>query len=152
VVKAKNAGKQDCDLLLSRHARRFDLKRSTYLLAIVSYNRNAVNTPFGNERKYGPTSRKARRGSAGRAREEGMRLRLLADSVSALATLGLEGLDGVPHAIAGRRPSVSPEAATISGDGVSPAASATARRSPPGSAAATCSADAGRFAGSTTFP
>jgi hypothetical protein len=73
-VRAKNAGKQDCDLL-SRHARRFDLKRSTCLLAIFSYNRNAVNTPFGNERKDGPRSRKARHGSAGRARGGGMRRR-----------------------------------------------------------------------------
>ena len=37
----------------------------------------------------------------------------------------------------------SPAAATISGDGVSPAASAAASGSPPGSAAATASADAG---------
>jgi len=37
--------------------------------------------------------------------------------------------------------------ATISGDGVSPAARAAARRSPPGRAAATASADAGRREG-----
>ena len=42
----------------------------------------------------------------------------------------------------------SPAAATISGDGVSPAASAAASGSPPGSAADTASADAGRCAGS----
>ena len=40
-------------------------------------------------------------------------------------------------------PSPSPAAATISGEGVSPAASAAASGSPPGSAAATESAEAG---------
>ena len=45
-------------------------------------------------------------------------------------------------------PSVSPAAATNSGDGVSPAARAAASGSLPGSAAATASADAGRRAGS----
>jgi len=44
-------------------------------------------------------------------------------------------------------PSVLPDAATSSGDGVSPAASAAASGSPPGSAAATDSAVAGRRAG-----
>ena len=43
--------------------------------------------------------------------------------------------------------SFDPAAATISGDGVSPAASAAASGSPPGSAAATASADAGRASG-----
>ena len=43
---------------------------------------------------------------------------------------------------------VAPAAATISGDGVSPAARAAASGSPPGSAAATASAEAGRSAGS----
>ena len=52
-----------------------------------------------------------------------------------------------PQAIAGRSPSFSPAAATISGDGVSPAASAAASGSPPGNAAAICRAEAGRFAG-----
>ena len=47
----------------------------------------------------------------------------------------------------GERPSPSPAAATISGDGVSPAASAAASGSPPGSAAATASAERGRCAG-----
>jgi hypothetical protein len=42
----------------------------------------------------------------------------------------------------------SPAAATISGDGVSPAASAAASGSPPASAAATAIADDGRRAGS----
>jgi len=41
----------------------------------------------------------------------------------------------IAQATAGRRPSVAPEAATISGEGVSPAASAAASGSPPGSAA-----------------
>jgi hypothetical protein len=50
--------------------------------------------------------------------------------------------------IRGFSPSVSPAAATISGDGVSPAASAAANGSPPGSAADTCNAEMGRFAGS----
>src|ERR1035438_7854477 len=49
-----------------------------------------------------------------------------------------------------RRPVPSPAAATISGDGVSPAASAAASGSPPGRAAATARADAGRAAGSTS--
>ena len=40
--------------------------------------------------------------------------------------------------------SLDPAAATISGDGVSPAASASASGSPPGSDAETASADAGR--------
>jgi predicted kinase len=47
------------------------------------------------------------------------------------------------QATAGRKPSVSPEAATISGDGVSPAASAAANGSPPGNAAATCRTEDG---------
>ena len=51
-------------------------------------------------------------------------------------------------AASGRSALVSPAAATISGDGVSPAASAAASGSPPGSAAATASAEAGRCAGS----
>jgi len=41
-----------------------------------------------------------------------------------------------------------PAAATISGEGVSPAAMAAASGSPPGSAAATCAAEDGRCAGS----
>ena len=41
-----------------------------------------------------------------------------------------------------------PAAATISGEGVSPAASAAASGSPPGNAAATCATDDGRCAGS----
>ena len=45
-------------------------------------------------------------------------------------------------------PSVSPWDATISGDGVSPAANAAASGSPPGSSAITESAFAGRFNGS----
>ena len=49
---------------------------------------------------------------------------------------------------AGLNALVSPAAASISGDGVSPAASAAASGSPPGSAAATASADPGRCAGS----
>ena len=49
---------------------------------------------------------------------------------------------------AGRSALRSPAAATISGDGVSPAASAAASGSPPGSAAATASAEGGRCAGS----
>ena len=49
-------------------------------------------------------------------------------------------------ATAGRNPPCFGAAATISGDGVSPAASAAASGSPPGKAAATCNADAGRFA------
>jgi hypothetical protein len=48
------------------------------------------------------------------------------------------------QATRGRNPSVLPEAATISGDGVSPAASAAASGSPPGSAAAIGITDAGR--------
>ena len=48
---------------------------------------------------------------------------------------------------AGLNALVSPAAATISGDGVSPAASAAASGSPPGSAAATASADPGRSVG-----
>ncbi len=56
------------------------------------------------------------------------------------------------HAIAvrGCRPSFSPDAATISGDGVSPAASAAAIGSPPGSAIATFNADEGRLRGSVS--
>src|SRR5205085_1359862 len=45
-------------------------------------------------------------------------------------------------------PSTLPAAATISGDGVSPAANAAASGSPPGSAACTLSGVGGRFAGS----
>ena len=52
------------------------------------------------------------------------------------------------QATAGRSAPFPPEAATISGDGVSPAASAAASGSPPGNAAATASAEAGRSAGS----
>ena len=48
----------------------------------------------------------------------------------------------------GSRPSVSPAAATRSGEGVSPAASAAASGSPPGSPAATAKAEAGRWRGS----
>src|SRR5450432_3112761 len=48
------------------------------------------------------------------------------------------------QATRGRRLSVSPEAATISGDGVSPAASAAASGSPPANAAATCRTEDGR--------
>ena len=48
--------------------------------------------------------------------------------------------------MAGCSASVWPAAATISGDGVSPAASAAASGSPPGSAAATARADARPFA------
>src|SRR5579863_1598 len=44
----------------------------------------------------------------------------------------------------GRRPTVSPAAATICGEGVSPAANAAASGSPPGKAAATLSTFAGR--------
>ena len=44
--------------------------------------------------------------------------------------------------------SASPAAATMSGEGVSPAARAAATGSPPGSAAATDSAEAGRLRGS----
>src|ERR1041384_3497998 len=51
-------------------------------------------------------------------------------------------------ATAGFKPPCFGAAATISGDGVSPAASAAASGSPPGNAAATCSVVAGRFAGS----
>ena len=47
----------------------------------------------------------------------------------------------------GGTPPLSPAAATISGEGVSPAASAAASGSPPGSAAATCAAEAGRADG-----
>ncbi len=50
--------------------------------------------------------------------------------------------------IAGRSPSAPAASATISGDGVSPAASAAARGSPPEMAAATDRADFGRLAGS----
>ena len=49
---------------------------------------------------------------------------------------------------AGGMPPVAPEAATISGDGISPAASAAAIGSPPGRATATARADAGRRSGS----
>lgn len=54
------------------------------------------------------------------------------------------------HTTAARteRAPVSSDAATISGDGVSPAASASASGSPPGSARATASADCGRLAAS----
>jgi len=48
----------------------------------------------------------------------------------------------------GRSASLGPEAARRSGDGVSPAASASASGSPPGSDTATSSADAGRRFGS----
>ena len=48
----------------------------------------------------------------------------------------------------GRRP--SPAAATISGEGVSPAATAAASGSPPGSIASTARAEAGRAAGSSS--
>jgi hypothetical protein len=48
----------------------------------------------------------------------------------------------------GLRPPSGPAAATISGDGVSPAAKAAASGSPPGSAAATASAEVGRWVGS----
>ena len=54
---------------------------------------------------------------------------------------------GRHQATAGRSPPSSPAAATISGEGVSPAASAAASGSPPGSAAATASAEAGRSRG-----
>jgi hypothetical protein len=47
-------------------------------------------------------------------------------------------------------PWVSPEAATMPGVGVSPAAKAAASGSPPGNAAATASAEAGRLRGSTS--
>ncbi len=53
-------------------------------------------------------------------------------------------------AVRGCSPSFSPEAATISGEGVSPAASAAAIGSPPGSAIATFSADEGRLRGSAS--
>ena len=53
-----------------------------------------------------------------------------------------------PIAGSGASALTAPAAATISGDGVSPAASAAASGSPPGNAAATASADAGRMAGS----
>src|SRR5215469_6180010 len=46
-------------------------------------------------------------------------------------------------AVRAEKPSFSPDAATISGDGVSPAASAAAIGSPPGSAIAIFSADEG---------
>src|SRR5512136_2183912 len=54
------------------------------------------------------------------------------------------------HTHACQRGSVpsSPDAATSSGDGVSPAATAAASGSPPGSAAATCAAEPGRCGGS----
>ncbi len=52
------------------------------------------------------------------------------------------------HATTGRSAPSPPAAATISGEGVSPAAIAAARGSPPGSAAATSDAVAGRFSGS----
>src|SRR5438132_7393474 len=51
-------------------------------------------------------------------------------------------------AIAGLSAPSFDDAATISGEGVSPAASAAAIGSPPGSAAATCNADEGRSSGS----
>jgi hypothetical protein len=51
-------------------------------------------------------------------------------------------------AAAGRSPPDAPPSATISGDGVSPAARAAASGSPPGSAAATAIADGGRSVGS----
>src|SRR5262245_38163140 len=47
----------------------------------------------------------------------------------------------------GRNASLEPDAATMSGDGVSPAASASASGSPPGSAAASANADGGRSFG-----
>ena len=46
-----------------------------------------------------------------------------------------------PRQAPGRSPSFKPEAATISGDGVSPAAIAAARGSPPGSAGAICATE-----------
>ncbi len=52
------------------------------------------------------------------------------------------------QALAALSPPSSPAAATISGDGVSPAAIAAARGLPPGKAAATCIAERGRDAGS----
>lgn len=48
----------------------------------------------------------------------------------------------------GERPSVGPAAATISGDGVTPSASAAASGSPPGRLADSARADAGRILGS----
>jgi len=54
----------------------------------------------------------------------------------------------VTHAARDENPSLDPEAATIPGDGVSPAASAAASGSPPGSAAATCATELGRARGS----
>ena len=52
--------------------------------------------------------------------------------------------------LVGRRPAVSPDAATNCGEGVSPAASAAASGSPPGNAAATARAVAGRAEGSVS--
>ena len=57
-------------------------------------------------------------------------------------------MPAVDHATRGASPSPTPAAATISGEGVSPAASAAASGSPPGSAAATCVAEDGLCAGS----
>ena len=54
----------------------------------------------------------------------------------------------IDHAARRLNPAPSPAAATISGDGVSPAANVAASGSPPGSAAATASAEAGRRSGS----
>ena len=51
----------------------------------------------------------------------------------------------------GRSPSFDPDAATISGEGVSPAAIAAASGSPPGNASASCATDAGRAFGSRSM-
>jgi len=56
-----------------------------------------------------------------------------------------------PMAHAGRNPSFNPDAATISGEGVSPAAIAAASGSPPGSATANCATDPGRERGSRSM-
>ena len=56
---------------------------------------------------------------------------------NATATSRTSPTPAIDHAIRGESPSPTPAAATISGDGVSPAASAAASGSPPGSAAAT---------------
>ena len=64
-----------------------------------------------------------------------------ANSEAATRTMhGMEYRSGIP--------AVCPCAATISGEGVSPAASAAASGSPPGSATITASALGGRFSGS----
>jgi hypothetical protein len=54
------------------------------------------------------------------------------------------------QATIGRRSPTAPAAATISGDGVSPAASAAASGSPPGSEAITAWAEGGRLFGSSS--